>query len=92
MAATLVEATNTHCIDLIFPEKHHIYYKELAHTIMEAEKSKICNSQVRKADDIVPVQVQIQRQEKIGAQLQKRQRKNSFLLSLLFYLGPQWIG
>lgn len=61
MDATLVEATNTHCINLIFPEKHRIYYKELAHTIMEAETSKICNWQVRKTDGIVPVQVQIQR-------------------------------
>lgn len=48
---------------------------------------------MKKADGIFQVQVQIQRQEKIDVPAPKQaERKDSFLLSLLFYLGPQWIG
>lgn len=63
-----------------------IYYKELTHAVMETEKilpDQQGNSRARTANGLVPVQVQIQRQEKTSVTAQRQSGRESERILLI---------
>ena len=73
-----------------------IYYKELAHGVLAAERSLdlcLASGRPRRAND-ASSSLSLSPRSRIRSisQLEDRQRTNSFLSSLLFSSGLQWIG